>query len=93
MNILLGYEPYKGFEIHALPRKSTDCFGRPFNGYLGWAKRTSDGKCFDGGAVHRTISAAEDEMKSCVDVLLDREERLAGDTSNDEAAASIFFGL
>lgn len=91
MNILLGYEPYNGFEIYAFSETGTDFIGRKFNGFRGWAKRTSDGKCVNGGAVHETISGAEDEMKTIVDILLTAEERKSeGKTMGVVAPATLF---
>lgn len=93
MNRLLGYEPYEGFEIYAFPHKGKDLFGREFDGYRGWAKRTSDGKCFDGSAIHRTIHDAEDEMKVAIDILLTEEQNRAIGRINNGVAASTLFGF
>lgn len=90
---MLGYEPYEGFEIYAFPHKGRDFFGFVFDGYRGWAKRTSDGKCFDGGAIHKTIHDAEDEMKVAIDILLTEERNRAEGKVNHGVSASTFFGF
>ena len=76
MNRLLGYEPYRGFEIHTFPATGKDIIGRHFNGRRGWAKRHKDSKTLEGGAVHRTIPEAEDEMKSIIDIFLKNETKI-----------------
>ena len=93
MNRLLGYEPYQGFEIYAFPAVGKDILDRPFDGYRGWAKRTSDGKCFDGGAIHRTITEMENEMRTCIDIILTYEEKKANGETVSGVAPTTLFGF
>ena len=92
MNRLLGYEPYKDFQIYAFSREGKDFFGRTFEGYRGWAKRLSDGKCFN-GTVCPTIKDAEDEMKTLIDILLTAEENHAKGIVNNGVPVAAFIGF
>lgn len=77
MNIMLGYEPFKGFEIYSFRKTRTGIDGRDFNYYVGWAKRESDSKCIDGTA-YRTIAECERDMKSRVNGFLRMESEKQG---------------
>ena len=93
MNILLGYEPYRGFEIYVFPSTGKDILGVSEDRYQGWAKRTSDGKHMDGSNANRTIAEAEEEMKYMIDAVLNQEERKAAGLSLSEPTPSAFFGF
>lgn len=74
MDRTLGYEPYMGFKIYAFSKSGTDHFGRGYSGFVGWAKRESDGKVLEGVWPYRTLAEAEDDMKGLIDAIITKEK-------------------
>ena len=94
MNILLGYEPYRGFRIYCFSEDGkTDMWGYEMTMYKGWAKREKDGKCFNGSAYWKTIADCEDDMKGAIDAILHEEDCKATGRPICNPAPSVFFGF